>query len=83
MEQQPDFFKRHTLFSSISLLFLLEVVDHVLWLRGFIPDNNVGGQILYGYVPLAWLVVTIILVARKFLKSIVPNAALLDERNSA
>jgi hypothetical protein len=67
MGQQPDFFKRHTLFSSISLLLLLEGVGHVLWLRGLIPDNNAGGQILYYYVPLAWLVVTIILVARKFL----------------
>jgi hypothetical protein len=67
MGRQPDFFKRHTLFSSISLLFLLEVVGHVLWLRGLIPDNNTGGEVLYFYMPLAWLVVTIILVARKFL----------------
>jgi hypothetical protein len=67
MEQQPDFFKRHTLFSSISLLLLLEGVGHVLWLRGLIPDNNAGGRILYYYLPVAWLVVTIILVARKFL----------------
>jgi hypothetical protein len=32
-----------------------------------IPDNNAGGEILYYYMPLAWVVMTIILVARKFL----------------
>jgi hypothetical protein len=45
MAQQPDFLKRHTLFSSISLLFLFEVVGHALWLRGLIPDNNAGGKV--------------------------------------
>ena len=67
MAQQPDFLKRHTLFSSISLLFLFEVVGHALWLRGLIPDNNAGGKVLYFYMPLAWLAITIILVTRKFL----------------
>ena len=67
MGQQPHFLKRHMVFSSISLLFLLEGVGHVLWLRGIIPDNNVGGKIVYYYTPLVWLVVTIILVARKLL----------------
>ncbi|HEY2393952.1 MAG TPA: hypothetical protein VGK22_22450 [Candidatus Angelobacter sp.] len=45
----------------------MEVIGHVLWLRGVIPDNNIGGDILYQYVPLAWVVMTIILVGRKFL----------------
>jgi hypothetical protein len=45
----------------------MEVVGHALWLLGVIPDNNTGGTILYSYMPLAWLVITIILVGRKFL----------------
>jgi len=67
MEQQPDFLKRHTLLSSICLLVLMEVCGHVLWLGGVISDNNTGGEILYHYLPLAWVVLTIILMARKLL----------------
>lgn len=67
MGQRPDFLKRHTTFSSICLFFLMEIVGHILWLRGVIPGNNAGGNILYLYVPQAWLVITIILVGRKFL----------------
>jgi hypothetical protein len=67
MGQQPDFLKRHTLFTSICLLLLMETVGHILWLRGLIPDNNNGGNILYFYVPIAWVVITIFLVGRKFL----------------
>ena len=67
MEQQPDFLKQHTLLSSICLLVLMEVGGHVLWLAGVIPDNNTGGEILYRYLPLVWVVLTILLVARKLL----------------
>jgi hypothetical protein len=67
MGQRPDFLKRHTTFSSICLFVLMEIVGHVLWLRGVVPDNNTGGDILYQYVPLACVVITIILVGRKFL----------------
>jgi hypothetical protein len=67
MRRPPDFLKRHTLFSSVCLLFLMVTGGHALWLAGVIPDNNAGGEILYHYMPLAWLVMTIILVARKFL----------------
>jgi hypothetical protein len=67
MGRPPDFLKRYTLFSSICLLLLMEVVGHALWLLGVIPDSNTGGTILYSYMPLAWLVITIILVGRKFL----------------
>jgi hypothetical protein len=44
----------------------MEMVGHILWLLGIVPDNNTGGDILYKYVPQAWLVITILLVARKF-----------------
>ena len=36
------------------------------------PDNNTAG-VLYFYMPLAWLVVTIILVEENFFGSIVPG----------
>jgi len=67
MGQRPDFLKRHTLFSSICFLFAMETGGHILWLRGVIPDSNAGGEILYFYVPLAWVVITILLVGRKLL----------------
>jgi hypothetical protein len=67
MGKPPDFLKRHTLFSSICLILLMEIVGHALWLVGVIPDNNTGGDILYYCVPLAWVIATIILVGRKFL----------------
>jgi hypothetical protein len=67
MERPPDFLKRHTIFSSICLLFVMVIGGHALWLMGVVPDNDEGGQILYYYLPLAWLVITIILVVRKFL----------------
>jgi len=67
MGQQPNFLKRHTFLSLICLLVLMEVGGHVLWLGGVIPDNNIGGEILYHYLPLVWVVITIILVARKLL----------------
>jgi hypothetical protein len=66
VKQRPDFLKRHTLFSSICFLLTMETGGHILWLRGVIPDNNAGGEILYFYVPLAWVVITILLVGRKF-----------------
>jgi hypothetical protein len=66
MRQRPDFLRRHTLFSSICFLFAMETGGHILWLRGVIPDNNAGGETLYFYVPLAWAVITILLVGRKF-----------------
>jgi hypothetical protein len=65
--ERRDFLKGHTTLSSVCLFILMEVIGHVLWLRGVIPDNNTGGDILYQYVPLAWVVITIILVGRKFL----------------
>jgi hypothetical protein len=63
---QPDFMKRHAIFSSVCLFLLMELVGHILWLLGVVPDNNTGGKILYLYMPQAWLVITILLVARKF-----------------
>jgi uncharacterized membrane protein YdjX (TVP38/TMEM64 family) len=63
---QPDFMKRHAIFSSCCLFLLMEIAGHILWLLGVVPDNNTGGKILYQYVPQAWLVIAILLVARKF-----------------
>jgi hypothetical protein len=45
----------------------MEIVGHALWLVGVIPDNNTGGNILYCWVPMAWIIATIILVGRKFM----------------
>jgi hypothetical protein len=56
MGKQLDFLKRHAIFSSFCLFLLMEIAGHILWLRGVIPDNNTGGNILYLYVPQAWLV---------------------------
>jgi hypothetical protein len=63
---RPDFLKRHAILSSFGLFLLIELVGHILWLCGVIPDNNIGGKILYKYVPQAWFVIAILLVARKF-----------------
>lgn len=62
-----DFLKRYTTLSSVCLFILMEVIGHVLWMRGVIPDNNIGGNILYQYVLLAWVVMIIILMRRKLL----------------
>jgi hypothetical protein len=67
MGKPPDFLKRHVLFSSVCLALLMEIVGHALWLVGVIPDNNTGGNILYLWVPMAWIIATIILVGRKFM----------------
>jgi hypothetical protein len=67
MPNKPDFLKRHPLVSSVLLLLLLQIVGHALWLLGYIPDNNKGGEILYGILPVVWFVITVLLVGRKFL----------------
>jgi hypothetical protein len=61
------FLKRHTLVCSITLLIALELIGHALWLRGIIPDNNTGGEVLYELLPLLWLICTLVLVLFKFL----------------
>ena len=68
MRQNADFLERHPLFSSVLLLVAAEVVGHALWLRGVIPDDNRGGQILYGFIPLACVIIAVVLVARRHSK---------------
>jgi hypothetical protein len=48
-------------------LFALETTGHILWLRGYIPDNRIGGEILYGMIPLACFIVAVFLAGRRFL----------------
>jgi len=67
VEENPDFLKRHPFAAAVILCFLAEVVGHALWLRGVIPDNNFGGEILYGFIPLACVIIMGVFVARKYL----------------
>lgn len=65
MTARPKFLTKHVILASGILLFGLEIVGHLLWIVGIIPDNNTGGHILYSFLPMIWLLATFILVIRK------------------